>query len=118
MEKECSAYLERSREDMKSKLTKINFPKDVAAWAVESSNGDWFDALGRAFKKIQNPQFGEAKDGRPPATPCTAFSGPPCTSFETMPPPPAVPTKRLRSKTSIDTPCTLIATQVLQYIAI
>ena len=112
LEKECEAYWERHRANMKSKLMKIKFPEKVATWAVETSNGEWSDALEKAYKRIQEEESKELqkveeedekrKRGRAPARPCASESQPP--QVETMPPP-NVPSKKLK----VDTPCTMAA---------
>ena len=110
VEKECEAYWERHRANMKSKLMKIKFPEKIATWAVETSNGEWPDALEKAYKKMQEEERKmvqkveeedeKKKKGRAPATPCASNRQPP--PVETMPPP-NVPSKKLK----VDTPCTM-----------
>ena len=51
VEKECEAYQKRHRTNMKSKLMKIKIPEKIATWAVETSNGEWSDALEKAYKR-------------------------------------------------------------------
>ena len=54
---------------MIKKLVNMNFPEEIASWAVGTSKGDWETTLEKARKKFQESQEVMA---RPPATPCNA----------------------------------------------
>ena len=119
VEKECAAYWERHRANMEAKLVKINFPQEIAKWAVETSEGVWEKALDMAYKRTQEEEQKmiadeedakkelKVKKRRPPASPCASRKP----RTDTMEPPPGVFKK-------IDAPCTIAAPMGIYYILV
>ena len=98
-----------SPQDITEKLVEMGFPKELAAWAAETSDGDWDKAVDQAYIKIQEQEHQELlkaeaaeeeekkaaarvarTSGRPPASPQVKGKSP-----ETSMPPPRVPAKKV-----------------------